>query len=142
MSNYYTPELEDLRVGYIRQLKDIPPPENDWVDDVMSVYSCMEKEEEWLKEGSIRTKRLDKEDIESLGWVEIPTIYGEAFKYKFLYKNYVLDFDPEYGKNIGIKLKSPFGERSLYYEHRIVIYYGNCPSINELKFLMKLLNIN
>ncbi len=84
-----------------------------------------------LKDKRLRTKYLDKTDIEECGWVfiEPTTLEGEE---ESIYKlgqytlctmsgNHILITDP---KNYGCR------------------YKGKCPSINELKTLMKWLNIN
>ena len=147
-NNYYTPDIEDLFVGYECQKESVDKDGNDiWVDYKISFeYGWLEIPKDYNQQ--LRTKYLDKEDIESLGWkcfktenfsnsyfedirefYRIPTIEGHL-------NGFYWELLPNYKRHlIGIWLcneNNPSGNRS---------FAGKCLSINELKKIMKYLNI-
>ncbi|HYD90413.1 MAG TPA: hypothetical protein VEA37_02875 [Flavobacterium sp.] len=67
-NKYYTPEIEEFHVGFECQMKDIPPPEDDWKDETISIFHKLEDLQKWLDKGEIRVKYLDREDLEYLGF--------------------------------------------------------------------------
>lgn len=68
MSKYYTPSLEEFHIGFEYELQGglqsgiikYEPNDDCLIGDVLY----------WISKGTVRVKYLDKEDIESLGWVE------------------------------------------------------------------------
>jgi len=132
---YYTPSIEDIHTGY--ELERFY--NEDWHKEICTDNYHWQT---WSK-GKIRTKGLDKEDIESLGW-----------KYTRSYKDN-LHFETD---NIWDVLK-PIG----FLEYNIITcalkittkdsgynsdgpvisikFNGTCKSINELRLLQKLINI-
>lgn len=80
MDKYYTPEREEFHIGFEYEHNNVsikPIEEQKWVFAICSSNTlsgieydlsetCKEKE---FRNKSIRVKRLDKEDIESLGFV-------------------------------------------------------------------------
>ena len=140
-SKYYTPELEDLKIGYICQNRltgkgwlNLEITEKDAV--YMSFFiKC-------LKEDNLRTEYLTKANIESLGW-KINIEYNHFSRCGFEKDNYYLLLDT---RNeipfIKIIYKDPSKEENSWIvapEHFQISI--QCPSINELKTILKLLSI-
>lgn len=128
MDKYYTPELQDLYVGYECEVKDIPPPEEDWHQWVITTTNVLHHLDKWIKDGSLRTKYLTQEDIESLGWKLIP------YEHYFEKDNYIMI---QQGEKIEIWVKDlalydPEGETT-----NGTIFKGEAKSINELKKIME-----
>ncbi len=67
MNKYYTPDIEEFRVGFEYEDWDIKSDEN-WIKRTVpnSGYTKHPHEE-------VRVKHLDREDIESLGWEYLPS---------------------------------------------------------------------
>jgi hypothetical protein len=88
---YYTPDISEFRVGFEYQLctGNVVPTQDDedWVDFTFGNNDIYEFDNEgwvlsvkaYLEMNRIRVKHLDKEDIESLGWV-----YDEKDKTSYL----------------------------------------------------------
>lgn len=133
-NKYYTPEIEDLRIGY----------ECEWFGELGR--KLVKSNKEWQKFKiissnsisptvikNLRTKYLDKQDIESLGYKTPPYTQCEGYEYyKFL----------EDSTEVRIILNSyeDCSKITIKYDFEIV-FSGNCPSINELKYIQKLLGI-
>lgn len=152
MDKYYTPELEDLFIGY----------ECEWFGELGR--KLVKSNKEWQKFKiissnnisptvikNLRTPYLTKEQIESEGWIfnylgkddwfkgSIPILpYNEIyypFELWFKLDNYWLGFY----KNIHKIVILEKGED--YPEGQIIIFNGKCPSINEFRKIIKLLGI-
>lgn len=142
---YYTPDIEDIRVGYECEYKAANGEFRKYIID----FSEMPFEGDTIKEyfteelKRIRTPYLTKEQIEAEGWKPRGLLIGEFdmdlskaivnFE-KFIENGYYnMYFDPEMRQmNISI-WTSDNGSSTLY--------KGNCPSVNELRYISKLLNI-
>lgn len=124
-NKYYTPNLEDVKINYKCEVKDI----NSWYPWIVYSADDISDLSNWIKIDQVRTKYLDKEDIESLGWIYVRDTFVARLVFELGVYN--LYWHPESNK-ISIANKS--------FDH--MSYSGTCPSINELKFLMKLLNIH
>lgn len=129
-TKYYTPEIEEFHVGF----------EFEFFNNKGKIFFVTEKENEWIKtnmpytgilsepnnlrklilDNQVRTKHLDREDIESLGWSE------EGLSY-FTNGNFV----------ISLKQESIY----IYNEKNIFLFQGNIKNKSELKTLLKQLNI-
>lgn len=153
--DYYTPALEDLRIGYQCEIK----PGNtklDWVKGQLryesghdgpgvynlnpfwyifkaipsaSVFNYPIKI--WLNSNlSIRTPYLTEEQIEAEGWIKT----GDR---EFIKKNYKVTFanDKNYDNTTRILLR--FWSAAI----KETMFLGDCPSINEFRTICKLLNI-
>lgn len=78
---YYTPTIEEFHIGFEYEFTD-SPTNTDWtkavvrdgaqIDDITRKY----KGESVY---SLRAKYLDREDIESLGWKDIGSLWFEGF---------------------------------------------------------------
>lgn len=135
-NKYYTPEIEDLRVGYICEMrqKDIWEPYKVQNNDCLSDFRNMD---------GIRTQYLTREQIEAEGW---------AFKYEA--------GDTQYFTS-GVPWKDDGRERFLDYRpitnilkitttdkgynqdgpNHSIKFHGKCSSINEFRTICKLLHI-
>jgi hypothetical protein len=135
-NRYYTPDLKSLFVGYEAVLRLADTPEGSEHKLLIDEYSIKD-----FKQGLIplQTKYLDKSDIESLGWE-----YNEKEKtYSKHFSGYCESFTYtlkhiEHQKAIKIKLTYVSPEESFKNK---TYYCGKCPSINELKYIIKLLEI-
>lgn len=143
-NKYYIPDLKDLYVGY--QLEHLPKirvkgkywwnkdtyREGEWRKVVflngVEIGNSLVTSEDLKK---IRTKYLDVEDIESLGFVNI----GKT-------KNNVTIFTL-YNKNLNLLLKEnnriEITKPNIELLQEETLFKGNCKSINELKLILKLI---
>ena len=126
-NKYYTPDISDIRIGYKceclwiglnewKQIKIVESDSDNYLE--LSIEDVISR----IKTNEIRTQYLSKEQIEAEGWV-----IDKHFN--FSKNNYTLHHHTRYGKGITI------------YNNDGRIYDGDCPSINEFKFICKLLNI-
>ena len=79
LNKYYTPEIEELHVGFECELLDI---------EQGLFGKCTIKENDILSDELFRVRYLDKEDIESLGWIQ----YKEFNNHYRIGDNWVLHF--------------------------------------------------
>lgn len=154
MNKYYTPEISDLFIGYECELLKVGCAATNSSECVESwskyhIIDSFDFNHVWDifnegRETNIRTKCLDREDIESLGWeysinyeaVEDSTYPDEMGFLKEMEDNktqYLLYYNP---KALLLRIEKVYdcGVEGW-------IYKGNCLSKNELKTIMKLLNI-
>ncbi len=75
MNKYYTPEIEEFHVGFEYEEKDI-----EWEKAVCGTYDAGDFDAlgDVSREGNIRVKHLDREDIESLGFNHIGAMWFES----------------------------------------------------------------
>ena len=137
MSTYYTPELEEFRIGF--------------------QYEWLNEDKEWVKVDSpevitpdgydeqfygLRVKHLDREDIEGEGWnMDQETKDGAFFfigeegywgdVYSLVCHNDHLRFDDNYTK---IRIHRMFGDKG-------IIFDGIILNLSVFRELMKQLNI-
>lgn len=168
-SKYYTPNLEDLRVGYIC-IERVSLPE--WhmralgtAEFIGTIGEKAHWENSGSLEGLVRTKYLDKKDIESLGWdlhkeEDLLGSYKGIFTknwsncppdaqcYDHDYGTYVLTFHiyknfTDICIRLEITKQGTGGGWGGPYEETLFKANNLCEvkSINELNFLMNLLNI-
>ena len=153
ISKYYTPEIKDLYIGYICETPQGTIGKGKWKTTIIN------SQLDWWKicdlSLPIRTKYLDKKDIESLGWIDITE--------RLINKEWLVKF-PNTRKKFEIITELDNRWLILYPNHTIAIvaidickemdkgtinydsnssreYQGECKSINELKLLMKWLKI-
>jgi hypothetical protein len=94
-----------------------------------------------LKRGEAHIPYLTKSQIVSQGWVYevLPELSLWWGSYRFDKENYILTITPRENNNLRIIEKEGRGFlRGLKFR---VLYDGSCPSLNHLKSLMNLLNI-
>lgn len=73
-NKYYTPKLEEFHIGFKYEFQYID--HNDWIKDSLE-YNLLYDHDldsvfEETKNGRLRVKYLDQEDIEELGWKIFP----------------------------------------------------------------------
>jgi len=136
---YYTPDKEDLFIGYECEQYT---PANTGIDYLGHYYESWDKRK--LKNGwelldiserskIVRTKYLNKEDIESLGWQWYTNCSsGEEYEL-FINDNKYSLIQVDYSHDIYIYKHNTYGET--------ILFSGRCKSINELKKIMLWLNI-
>lgn len=147
MDKYYTPELEDLFIGY----------ECEWFGELGR--KLIKQDKQWQKFKiissnnisptvikNLRTKYLTIEDIENEGWKNLnikSPFTGKDYKFSKIVDGagfnetsiYTLTF---HSPN---ELKIHLETETSYLDINETIYYGKCPSINEFKKITKLLGI-
>lgn len=143
-NKYYTPDIEDIRVGYECELNytSVTPNEvkKGWLPYIVSVTNDFEVLEKAAKSGMIRTPYLTKEQIEDEGW-NILQIYPNG---ALIFLKGTIDdgYELLWEQNKSIKITKVWsifdGEKYL----RSDIYIGDSPSINEFRYITnKLLKI-
>ena len=137
MKKYYTPEIEELYVGF--ECQHTTNMSAFKINDTDRIYNSPLIIHElcdyitWsLEEGLdkfVRVKYLDQEDIESLGWEYIETLTLKGTRLRYSFNNFILDYIPS--NNLLALLEDNFSCRF------------NCVLKNksELRKLMKQLNI-
>lgn len=138
---YYTPSIEDFRVGYECEFYN----KKEWHSSVLQygIYDdpqwgglliSMGDGDYWYDKDSVRTPYLTKEQIEAEGWSFDGCVKGEYTFYKGTITGincWMLVYDKK-DKSISICDVNNKSYNS---------FYGSCPSINELRYISKLLNI-
>ena len=125
---YYVPSIEEIYVGFECEYQE--PNSKEFENDELS-----ERDVAYLLvyPDKARVKYLDQKDIESLGWLESNSNYGE---YNFKLNNYTLIFwsntTENYTTNIYIKQESGLG---------LHCFKGTIKNKSELVKLMSQLNI-
>jgi len=140
-SKYYVPNLEELHVGYICEVKNSSDDEYfDWEDQLIEKSDLMYINN-WLNWNELRTKYLDVFDLESLGC-----------KYKREYKNnldfekgniYTNGFFLTYNtETLMLKIQKNKGNFDNSGTPKSeCVFEGKVKSINELKLIFKMLEI-
>jgi len=136
-NKYYTPSIEDIRVGYECEWKDCDEHTWEKKNEYPWEKRIIEADEveftiDDVEEGRIRTPYLTKEQIEAEGWVEMsPPIISISREFRnipFIKDGYRLDYNIN-SNQLAITISREF------------LFYGECKSINELRIICKLLNI-
>lgn len=135
-NKFYTPDIKELHVGWEGQLMN--RLNGKWEETKLTGYDIQEL---YMTDSSvldicIKGKYLDKEDIESCGW-EIVWEDNKEQGYKMV-------------KPSAIKGQAPDEWELTHYDKIVYIsseysnrcFDGFCPSINELRAIMKLLQIS
>lgn len=165
-NKYYIPELSDMYIGYEYERaivigigrefeKDGMYPVEGWEKAIVNIEEENDRDVVTIPHDTYtkyyRTKYLDKEDIESLGWTNIRDVerwMGKPPMYYYMadYKNAMLGYNPE-DHTIVITYRDPCKsidgkeDEYNYPETKYGQFRGECKSINELKKLMQWLNI-
>ena len=141
--NYYTPDIEDLRVGYECEIRNNASANDHWIKGILDTnfFLISLKLNNWIE--NIRTTYLTKKQIESLKWRYID---------KDVFANFINERDKKKYDTLIFKKKDM---ELLWIEELNMInigtrddmgyinsrYIGECKDINTLKYLQKLLNI-
>jgi len=160
-NKYYTPDISELHVGYECEhttckgafdisLEDDIVKDKLTVDDLRRYLRFCNIHGDSVKD-YIRTRYLDQSDIESLGWKNCRKLtdwFGKNDKPNqvgFDMQNMMLGYD--YDSHIlAVTVKDPTksedGKTEVYdYPKNVKWFRGECKSINELRTIMKFLNI-
>ena len=158
MEKYYTPTIDEFYVGYECEMKNSSDSKYfDWelcifkhnFSNQLNEDYCFEYLYSDLQEGNIRTKYLDEQDILDLGFKQV-----DDFKFT-LTKGYYDEEDDDTGfvyqliispTNTLILIEEfpiNFGKavRSCYEGNCDTVFNGICKSKNELKTILKFLNV-
>lgn len=143
---YYTPDIEDIRVGYECECR--LPFHRDWLKEVISKYDAIyfSAYMNYLKDSNLRTPYLTKEQIEAEGWKELSYKSGK-YDGRLAWEkgNYFLilyeDNNTKLKGRIVIMLKDVTLDPYTEFTSNGQVYLGKCPSINEFRTICKLLNI-
>lgn len=132
---YYTPDISELCIGYECEYFDKTNHDPGiWKKEIMdsdlwgiAYSSYKEGTDAWEDdlEHTIRTKYLNKEDIESCGWENIKEDESELIEADKLH----------HGQTYKIAYSSYDHILQIWEEERL-IYFGNINSTNELKKVM------
>jgi len=146
---YYTPDIEDIRVGYEAEVNwefyrnsdgTKSSHLNGWkpvifkgVDEAVRKYHEM---------GMYRVPYLTKEQIEAEGWEKDTNhpLYKGLLKFKNSNGTYWVRMSDNNKIDI-ICYTSTEGKDIWTLQKRSVIFEGYCPSINEFRYITKLLKI-
>lgn len=156
--NYYTPSVEDLRVGYEFEYNAHHTYiKSDWEKEVIKPeWYGMNYDSGWDSDPTItfymgmlrsqpknfRVPYLKKEQIKSEGWVEDTDhpIYKGLLRMKTDKATYWLRIIDKSNIRM-VRYTKPDPNNIWEMQQRSIIYDGNCPSINEFRTICKLLNI-
>jgi len=151
---HYTPEISDLKIGYECEIctnygyESFNKGEEKWEKVIIGYKIPGGYNDELcdiihgLDDGyqPVRVKYLTKEQIEKEGW-NYHIIKNETnFKYftdTFYTKdNFILRLYRGFWNNEILSVRVTIMD-----QHEGIIYKGSCPSINEMRYICKLLNI-
>jgi len=151
---YYTPKIEDFKVGYTYQefidgeeTRSYTFTEADLFGEVKV---CEDHKLINSKKATIKVKYLDREDIESCGWIPFATGGLESGcmngRCAFTKGNYILVIasqpNTKLGNRIEIAMKDVLKDDYIEWTSNGRMYIGECKSINEFKYITEeLLNI-
>ncbi len=137
-NKYYTPALEDLFIGYECEIKNAADAQQRFNNGVVTkdFLPIIIR----IKSDSIRTKYLDREDIEKCGWEydedsirQLPLLRFVKYESGRVCNAVWLD-DEDHTIDI---IQNNFNGGGGYYS----IFKGECKSINELRKVMKMIGI-
>jgi hypothetical protein len=149
---YYTPDIEDIRVGYECEWIHL---DKGWIKGVISekilndVFGFL-----FINKIEKRTPYLTKEQIEAEGWVEVPNRWFDTNKTQRMATVPDYELDTVFGKlklfitnlkevhkHISIERYTKADPNDAWSMSSFkTVYSGPCPSINEFRQIIKLLN--
>lgn len=148
-NKYFTPSIEDIRVGYeCFWIKDHNEglTESNLIKIVFTpkqLASTLFPAINWEREETDNFRPnlmsyiipyLTKEQIEAEGWEEIPRELNGLGRYSYLKKGEIFITFQEKINHIEFHNDGDYDTHESFYK-------GKCPSINEFRFINKLLNI-
>lgn len=131
-NKYYIPEIEEFHIGFAYEYLTNG---DDWIKHTISCKTDLIECILDLEENNIRVKYLDREDIESFGFVE------EIFKSEnvtYLKKDSCVIIIDNLVKNLFIGLIDPYAVPPKKY---IALFNGTIKNKSELKRILKQLDI-
>lgn len=153
-SKYYVPEIEDIRIGY--EYEEFYSRDDNWykgkVEDFEEADLIIKEK---LPYDSIRTAYLTKEQIEAEGWIFLKKVEEGYTKMRFSDNNYLYfskgDLSLRSGNWDKFQMRYQLDSQMAHItgkaritgvHYRMLTFYGLCPSVNELRYISKLLGIN
>lgn len=139
-NKYYIPGLEDLRSDYKCEIEYLP---GKWSEEALQgLYTDRDGQGAWefqnsLMEGKLRTKYLDDKDIESDGW-------KSATSDGYAHRGYLKYFRKDKGRWFVDLMLCEDNKTWIIRRYNLgedQLYMGPIPSINELRYIQKLLGI-
>jgi len=128
-NKYYTPEVEELHVGYECEYDNLNKQESEWKPLTIGLCSIGDIENAAIR---VRTPYLTREDIESLGWVLMENTRTPIWKMGTEYHLSYTDYQKP--TMMTIDNNQDYDDLHTYYE-------GEIKSKNELVTLMRWLQI-
>lgn len=144
MNKYYTPEIEEFHVGFefCDRHSNYPEEEKNWIkrDYTLRAEYELDNISGRITEGLIRVKYLDREDIESLGFV------CHATDKRVFHNKEGIIINRGWGspvkKGITLAIVSPvFDESKRNVVHENYLFNGIIKNKSELKKLLKRIGI-
>jgi hypothetical protein len=133
---YYTPEISEFHVGFEYEFKTLKQWESNITDH--QTFDCYTHSlTENLKEGRIRVKHLDREDIEGLGFEVASGFYEDGDVQIHYWNNQSLTLLSVY-HNGDIRISGGANNK----EPRFLFFHGKIKNKSELKRLMVQLGIS
>lgn len=131
-NKYYLPNIEDFRVGYEYEFQGIPKGWHKMIFSEENNLKTMKYNIEMLKD-AIRVPYLTKEQIEKEGWKDITLGYQKPG----------LFVGEKIGEDDYLNLCYCFNSKQLQITliDDSCLFYGDCKSVNELRYITKLLKI-
>jgi hypothetical protein len=140
---YYTPTIEEFRVGFEYEQVSINPQEDITVSDEVKYEECKFPDPfvgynlNRLVLNMCRVKYLDKQDIESLGFIEITEDTFEKRKTGDPLVTYSIDyFQIDNSDKVFLRI----GQDVLSYED--ILFQGSVKNLSELTTLLKQIGIS
>jgi len=127
---YFVPDIEDLRIGYEFEFQGIPKGWHKMIFKEDDSLIVMKYNIEKLSD-AIRVPYLTKEQIEAEGWKEIS---------KYNYEKINSNITAYYGDDHYLWIMHP-GKTILGEDYLANSFKGECKSINEFRYICKLLKI-
>ena len=133
-NKYFIPTIEDFYVGYEFEFQGIP---KGWHKMVFSVEDNLKTFKYNIEHGYIRVPYLSKEQIEAEGWKYFSK-YGKEQEDKFHYNTFekpnALYITYYYNSHTLTIHSDLYGDDQVFFD-------GECKSINEFRYICRLLNI-
>lgn len=137
-NKYFTPSIEDIRVGYECEVNWVSGWKKHVLDESLHVYSTHNvfvTAAEAIKRENLKVPYLTKEQLESEGWIEgskgITTHPDGHPFWIFIKGNFWLNYVPNNNFMVIMKNQEPL----------LYIFQGECKDINTFRYICKLLNI-
>lgn len=137
-NKYFTPNVEDIHAGYEGEMREgnfwyfYRVPYNDCLSDFMNM------------DDSFRTPYLTKEDIKAEGWIyQFKGNYCDVYEKQVDDIRWKLWYDESQKKDLEIFRyeKASECEDNDYHPEFYSRFKGECKSINEFRYICKLLKI-
>lgn len=139
---YYTPNVEDLHIGYeYEQFSHLRGTWDKKVLDYNEFISILDEERNDWCEHHIRTPFLNREQIEKEGW-EIKEGYLSSPPHNCVFTKGNMMGAILVDDRLVLAFKDITEDKYTEYMSQGQIFLGKCPSINEFRKIIKLLEIN